>query len=298
MALQTISLFLLFFISILNTSVWALPDATIAARASVGVAQELLASPPLPSLESGGGITFAPQIGTSKVTTEDTKYFEATTAPSAPAYMQYHTGELKGNSAALSLSGPPHGQLGWFAFAVGSQLSGDVHAYQGSSPTFSLIHIKTTVIGGAAGISYRFIGESNSPFAMGFFFGPAFMNVRSSFDLVQHDVVTADQKYSMNPTLSAAYSGLQLKMRFKKFLINPYFLYMKELNQKCKEINLENGTSPCVELDTSFTGYGMYLGYGAFRARVYSAVTPSPTMSDLKFSGFSISYAFDLTNGR
>ena len=129
---------------------------------------------------------------------------------------------------------------------------------------------------------------------MGAFLGPALMNSNSKFTIVQRDILAPNQDISVNIDSSAAYSGLQAKIRLGKFLINPYFLYMKELSPKCKKVDFGGGET-CLEIDTSFSGYGLYLGYGALRVRVFSAVNPSPTMDDLTFTSYSVSYTFGLS---
>lgn len=282
-------------LAICSIQAWALPDATLAARASVGAMQELLASPPLPGLEAGsGGVAITPQVGTATIKTEGSKYFAATTFPPASAYTQDHVGKISGLSAALGITGASRGRLGWFGFVVGSDLKGSLHASNAGSPTFSLESIRARALAGVAGLNYRFWGESKSPFAMGAFLGPAYMNVKSDFTLVQHDIAAPDQKLSMNPAIPAAYSGLQFKVRLRQFLINPYVLYMKELSSKCKLVEAAGGGSPCVDLDTSFLGYGLYLGYGGFRVRVYSAVRPAGEQDDLELSSYSVSYTFGI----
>lgn len=271
------------------------PD--IGARASVAGAQELLVSPPIPDLE-GGKTTVSPQIGymTAKV---DGSEMGVDPDSGTEVNMTYK-GDIKGVSAAIGLSSPSSGRLGWFGIFGGDSLTGDIKVEMMDMPAGTVKDIKTQSFAFAAGPSYRFIGEAKSDFAAGIFFGPAAIKVKSTFT-----TDTNNTEYTLDDTIYGAYGGLQLKARVGSLVINPYALYMHELSPKCKKMTVsgsamdfyglcpgEPATANLVEMKSSFSGVGLFLGWNAFRLNVYSKSSNDSTFSDIKITNYSVSYTF------
>ncbi len=265
------------------------PD--IGARASVAGAQELLVSPPIPNLE-GGRTTYSPQTGymVAKVVGDDTQ----------PGSVVSYRGEVKGLSGALGVSSPSSGRLGWFGIVGGDSLTGEIEVGLTGQPTARIENIKTQSFAFAAGPSYRFIGESKSPFSAGAFLGPAAIKVSSTFNVSGSNTI-----YTLDDTIYGAYGGVQLKFRVDNLVINPYFLYMHDLSPSCKTMTLSDSaagfsgmcpdepTTPNkVEMKSSFTGFGLFLGWKALRLNIYSKALPDKAFDDVKITNYSISYTF------
>lgn len=286
------------FILILSLdSAVAAPDPSVGARISVAAAQDLLISPPLPSLENGGGQRATPQVGYMSAKTEGSE--DGSAQSSAYSFK----GELKGYSAGFGFTSPPRGRAGAFAMLAVSSLQGEITATDPAGANlFTLSDMTSQVIAGAAGISYRFIGDSNSSVAMGYFLGPAFMSIQSSFKASSAGS-SVGTIYQLNPLIYGAYGGLQLKLRMGKFLINPYALYFYDATDKCKSFEGEAAAMPglcdgkpevhgSIDLNSKFYGYGLFLGYRKVRFNVYTKSIGSSLYDDIKITNYSISYSF------
>lgn len=279
-----------FFVSVHQALADFTPD--IGARASLAGAQELLVSPPVPNLE-GGKTTYSPQIGYMVATVDG--------GDVRPQSSLFYKGEVKGVSGALGVSSPSSGRLGWFGIIGGDSLTGDIAVDIAGIPQAIIRDIKTQSFAFAAGPSYRFIGEANSTFAAGVFLGPAAIKVNSEFAVS----TLPDSTYTMDDTIYGAYGGVQVKLRIDSLVINPYFLYMHELSPTCKKMSVGNSsnnftglcpddpTTPnLVEMKSSFGGFGLFLGWKAFRFNVYSKALHDKAFDDIKITNYSISYTF------
>ena len=280
-------------------------DPTVAARISVAAAQNLLISLPIPSLESGGKPTITPQIGTMSAVAGGKE------TPAAEGANKYdYTGTLTGTSVGIGYTSPPHGRIGWYGILVGSKMTGEIKNYEKGEWTYEFKDINSSVIAGTFGMSYRFLGDSKSPLAMGIFFGPTYMKVMSSFDSTQNPASsgasTYQEHFDFSPTMYGAMAGLQFKTRLGPFLFNPYGLYMQELTPKCKEVG--NGSSlgtTCrdepsnygrADLDATFYGFGVYIGYKGLRFNAYSKSYAAKEYADIDMTAYSLGYSFGVSD--
>lgn len=274
---------------------------TIGAQISVAAAQELLASPPLPSLENGGSKSIAPQAGYMVANTSGHEDGETIGSVTIPGYD--YKGKIEGGSAGVGFTSPPNGRIGWFGLMIGSYMKGDITINDDTAGTARLKDITSKVLAGAAGISVRVLGESKSMFAVGLFAGPAFMKVESSFTVVNTGI---NDRYKLNPLMYGPYGGLQAKLRLGNFLINPYVLYFDDLKRKCKKFDEmpNNQNLQCesetnaekrgggTDLDATFTAYGVFLGYKRLRLNVYSNALRAKEFDEIDMTTYSLSYAF------
>lgn len=284
-----ILIFILIIFPFFSLSCWASSsiDYSTGVRISIGAAQTLLVSPPLPSLESTGGYILTPQLGTTKVKTEGKENVPALTTPPTAAFSYNYLGELNGTSGGIALTINTKSPLNGFIFLIDSTLTGQIDSDMTGINAFSLKNINTHVQAGALGIGYRLWGEAKSPFSVGLFAGPSVMKVTSSFDV-------PGVTFNMNPTINAAYYGLQVNLRLNKILINPYFVVLSDLSDTCRTVTASiAGNYPCTELDSGFSGYGLFLGYGGFRFKAMSSISNSSTLSDLIISNYLLSYNFN-----
>jgi hypothetical protein len=273
---------------------WANFTPDIGARASLAGAQGLLVSPPIPNLE-GGKTTYSPQVGymISKV-----DGYENESNSGGPPLTINYTGDIKGISGAIGVSAPSYGRLAWFGIIGGDALTGDIDVTMSGAPFGFIRDIKTQSFAFAAGPSYRFTGDASSKFAAGAFLGPAAIKVNSTFDLSSNNTT-----YTLDDTIYGAYGGVQFKWRVDNSLvINPYALYMYELSPKCKKMSVTGGsgftglcpddeiTPNLVEMKSSFSGIGLYLGWKSFRLNVYSKAMSDAAFSDIKVTNYSVSY--------
>ena len=221
----------LIFILLISCQARADLDVSTATRISLGAAQNLLAAPPLPTLDAGGKYTVAPALGIMSASLEGTGQPMAAmpdSVPPMPAYTPTYSGKLNGYSAGLSFTSPTYGRTGFFLFLVGSQMTGEIDVYFGSQVAFAMKNLKAQALACAGGVSYRFVGDSKSKYAMGAFLGPAYMNLDSAFDPAQYLPLGTGEDYEFKISVLAAYAGVQGQVRVWKFLINPYVLQMQE----------------------------------------------------------------------
>jgi hypothetical protein len=248
------------------------------ATMSVVIAQQMLAAPPLPSLE-GGVRTIAPQYGFVSVKQEFTEPI--------PTGGTFNTeGSVSGNTAGLSLMIPTKGDFGFFAFGLGSRITGKSDSFQDGVASYSITDVKSDTLALAGGVSYRLIGDEDSLLAFGVYGGPAMLKISSTSKFTPSGSFGggSSAEFSFNPQFVGLYNGFQLSVRLGKFIVNPYVVMFQEgESDKCQDISSTgtdtnnnaaaftcDGQPGKVETYASFLGYGLFLAYKAFRVNVYS----------------------------
>ncbi|MES2965407.1 MAG: hypothetical protein V4760_16110, partial [Bdellovibrionota bacterium] len=221
---------LLLVISVFSTSAFA-TSPMFGATMSVVIAQQMLAAPPLPSLE-GGERTIAPQYGYVSVK-------QAFTEPVPTGGTFNTTGGVSGNTAGLSLMIPTKGDWGFFLFALGSRITGKSDAFQDGVATYSITDVKSDTLAGAGGVSYRLIGDDDSILALGVYGGPAFIKISSSskFTSSGNFGASSEAEFTFDPQFTGLYNGLQLSVRFGKLVVNPYLVMFQESGDRCQPIS-------------------------------------------------------------
>lgn len=270
------------------------PD--IAARASLAGAQQMLVSPPIPNLESTK-TSFSPQIGymTANIDGNEFQTIQGITSTSLT-----YKGDISGVSGLIGWNSQSTESWGWFAIFGGDYLTGQIDVNMGSTSYGSIKDIKTQAFSLTAGPSYRFIGVAQSPLSAGVFFGPTAIKVNSTFT-----VSTNNLAYTLDDLVYGAYGGVQLKVRLGGLVINPYALMMQELSPACKKMSIsdpnqsftdmcstDKTSSNLVEMKSSFSGFGLILGWKALRLNVYSKAVQDSTLGDIKITNYSLSYSF------
>lgn len=271
------SLLLLFALTVHTDSAHA-TSPMFGATMSVVIAQQMLAAPPLPSLE-GGVRTVAPQYGIVSVKQQFTE-------PISTGGTFHTEGSVSGNTAGLSVVIPTKGDFSFFVFGLGSRITGKSDAYQDGVATYSITDVKSDTFALAGGVGYRLIGDEDSLLAFGVYGGPAMLKISSTSNFTPSGGFGggSSAEFSFDPQFVGLYSGFQLSVRLGKFVVNPYVVMFQEGDsQKCQSIS-STGTNPSnnaaaftcdgepgkVETYASFLGYGLFLGYRAFRVNVYS----------------------------
>ena len=260
---------------VLFASVVRAAAPTIGAEVSAAIAQQLLAGPPLPNLD-GEGTTATAQIGYAQALLQD-----STTVVGGSQFT--YNGEVKGNTGGLALTHSGKSDLGFFLFAIGSGVKGDVQTQIDGTPDYTLKNITSDSYALAAGATYRLIGDAKSKFALGVLGGPAYVKIQSKLSFVPPSGMSAPTvDYTMEPTTYGWYQGLQFVLRMGAFRFNPYMVMMVPLSDSCQPIQTSDGTSAnsMTCKDTSRTGHadfftrlvglGLFIGYGGFRVNVYS----------------------------
>ena len=292
---------LLFLVVSIFVQSWALAqswDPGTATRVSLASTQDMLAAPPLPSLETSG----RPEVTVQASAIGGRNSGEVWGSTGIHNYD--YVGAFNGNAYGLGISTPSYGRFGFFAFGLTNRLEGQMDTYQGRLlHDISIRDISTRGSAWAAGVSYRFIGEGGkTPFAVGAFLGPAAMKFDNEFDWCQSQ---GCNRYKTAPEFSGIYGGLQIKWRWQKFLAIPYVLHFRDTSDSCKKYDTKviYRVSYCdddpsrmyyMTMKGTFTGYGLILGYGDLKFNVYSKATRDEDTSNVKTSSYSLSYGFEL----
>ena len=273
-------------------------DPGTATRVSLALTQDMLAAPPLPSLESSGRPEVMVQASAVGARNSGEVY------GSTGIHVYDYIGAFNGSSYGLGFSTPSYGRFGFFLLALSNQVDGSMDTYQANRKYIITIeNITTRGYAGAAGVSYRLIGEAKSPFAVGIFLGPGYMKFENEYEGCQTGV--GCQKYSTKPEFYGAYGGLQMKYRWNKAQVIPYVLHFRDTSDSCKKYTTKviYSNSYCdadssrlyyMTMNGSFTGYGLILGYGNFKLNVYSKATRDEDTSAVKTSSYTLSYGFEL----
>ncbi len=256
---------------------------TFGAEMSIAISQQLLAAPPLPSLEDPKHM-ISPQFGFVNASAEGE-------FPTDTGGQFRFDGATKGNTAGLSVTFPASNQLAYYLFAVGTQVTGEVTCFQDGVQSYAIQNIKSQSLAVAAGASYRALGTATSAAALGLFAGPYYLTTHSTSDFVPSAEIGggATEGFTFNPTFAGALFGTQVSFRMGSLTINPYALAALDFGDECKDISSDNPNSSWISAMTcngsagkviahsSFVGYGLFAGYRSFRVNVYSkadAVNP------------------------
>ena len=278
----------------LMASIAGATGANIGSDISSAVAQNLMGSPPLPSLE-GGSVTLSPQYGYVEV--------KAVGEYSVNSVPYTYSGTTKGNTFGLSLSGSSKGGWGFFVYAGYSRIGGEVESASAAGEKGDgIMEIKAESTGAAAAITYRLIGTEKSTFALGVFTGPGYIGVKSSGVYDAHPPsggATGQAKYEFNPTSTGAFSGVQLAWRLGDFLINPYLTVFASPSSVCQPMEYETisgeindsyfqcmNQKKMLAVFPSFVSIGMFLGYKTFRFSLFSS---TGTLETLEITNYSAS---------
>lgn len=257
--------------SIISTQAFAIgyPEST-AFEMSMEAAGQILSSPALPSLDNNGK-SLSPLVGI--VTMEGIRE-EGTLANGDPLIID-NSGTVNGQLAGLTFNHSGKGDLGFFGMLGYSKVTGEIKSVISTfAYTTDVRDISAQSLVGAAGLTYRLIGDDKSTFAMGVFGGPAFISSEASAN-IHHD--TGVTKVTTKPNISGVYFGLQLALRFGKFRINPYMNVLGNSDPQCIKPDYsgdayataqynrcDNGEAGVMTFAV-LGGTGINIGYGRFQ---------------------------------
>ncbi|UOF02459.1 hypothetical protein [Bdellovibrio reynosensis] len=237
---------------------------------SMEAAGQILSSPALPSLDNDGK-SLSPLVGTVKM--EGIRE-EGTLANGDPLIVE-NSGTVTGHVAGLTFNYSGKGDLGFFGMLGYSKVQGEMSSTVSTfAYTTDVRDISAQSLVGAAGLTYRLIGDDKSTFTLGVFGGPAFISSEASAN-IHHD--TGITKVTTKPNISGMYFGLQLAFRFGKFRINPYLNALGNSDPQCikpdysgadyavGEYNRCDDGTPGVTTFALIGGSGINIGYGRFQ---------------------------------
>lgn len=251
----------------------------------------MLSSPALPSLDNDGVFSISPLYGTVKIEGRD----ENTTLTDGTAVTIQNQGTVKGQVAGLTFNYAGKGDLGYFAITAWSKVNGDMASSNFNINT-DVRNISAESYIGAIGLTYRFIGDAKSRFAMGVFGGPALITSKTSSDIYHSGGIT---KVTVNPDITGYYLGFQFTLRIGEFHINPYLNLLGNFNSQCIKPQYGGAAYPsgqwnkCDNGDHGLStiavlaGNGINIGYGRFQIGVATqggTATQSLKTTPLMFS--------------
>lgn len=273
------------------------PEA-IAFETSLEAVAQVLSSPALPSLDNDGKFSITPVIGTVKI--EGVDYTSVTTGTGAVNNNEVR-GTANGHIAGMTFNYSGAGDFGFFAIGAFSKVTGSMTL----KPTGTSVSVETRDIEGesyigAAGVTYRLIGDAKSKFAMGLFGGPAIIQSKSSGNIHHTSGIT---KTRLDPQLSGAYIGIQFTVRMGEFRINPYANVLGNFNVECMKPEYVGASyapasyNRCSSGEAGVTtlpmmaGAGINVGYGRFQfglvtqgGSASSGLKATPLMLSLRIS--------------
>ncbi len=279
-------------------------DPLIGMRVSLLASQTLLGTPPLPSM----------RYDRSHVTIQGSylsvsaKEQQNATANSEDFTEIHYNGVFKGGALGLGYTSKAANGVGYFVFGVANYLSGDLDIYSPGSSSASghLKDMKNLGASMAAGLNWSIWNSSKIvPMSLGFLLGPTASYFNSTFHITT-DSANTNYNYETHPTLIGGLVGLQSGMSLGDIFINPYALYYSDSSDHCKPYDTDNPTdaggdptSSCgnrgrfVELNGSFSAYGVNLSFKRLTLNVYSYVPKSSAMSSLDITSYQLVYSFN-----
>lgn len=254
-------------------------DPKVGASIAVSSFQNMMSAPPLPRLDGGKKWEFPVSYNwlSAKIDIKDADNPDAT-----------QRGKASGNSWSVGAISKDYGGLRYFGWYMGNSFSGSMTlTASGAGGSAEIPNLKAKGSGGVAGASYRIIGEPKSPFALGAFGGLTYLRFSSSYRV---DTIPAGAGpslyYTYSPVIAGYLAGAQLNLKLGSFLMNPYYLYFKDVGQQCNA----GGFSGCVS--GTFSAGGVNLGYAGLVVTAYSAVLKSQSFSGIKTQAYGVSYTF------
>jgi hypothetical protein len=290
--------FLMMVLFVPSTFAQSYPEA-IAFENSLEAVGQVLSSPALPSLDNDGRFSITPVLGIVKI--EGVDYTTVNLSNNVTSNNEVH-GTTNGQVAGLTFNYSGSGDVGLFAIGAWSKVTGEMSLKpSGTSVTTDTREILGESYIAAAGLTYRFIGDAKSKFAMGVFGGPALIKSKTSANIYHSGGVT---KTSVDPDLSGVYVGMQFTVRLGEFRINPYVNLLGNFNAECLQPQYSGSTYSASTYNTCnngnrgvtalamMAGAGINVGYGRFQ---FGLITKGGSSSSgLKATPLMLSFRISL----
>jgi hypothetical protein len=253
-------------------------DPKVGVQISMSSLQSILAAPPLPRIDGGR------RNETPVVINYVTAQYET---PDATNVGTIDEGEFSGYSYAAGLVAKEKNGARMFFWLMGNSVSGDINATSGGSTT-KVSDLEAGSQAATMGYSKRLFGGTKSLLNFGAFGGATVINFDSTFIVPSSG---GDIELAFSPVMYGALAGVQFNIYMKGFVVNPYYIYFKELSEKCKDLD---GSGFCVDISGSFLGMGFNVGYKKILFNVQSSVLQDEVFDGIKTDTYGISYTFGL----
>ena len=262
----------------------AVDAATPAIRASMMNAQDILSSPPLPSLTTDKNYHLTVTAANSSI-----KANGRVTGMGLDFGSYSHTS--KGPAFGLGISSPTYGSFSYFLFGTYNSTSGSTHVIRTDGSTMDAPGLKTSIGAYGLGLQYLLFGTPQSFIQMSTFAGGLYFNLDHSFPNDSSISGVIGDKTTINIKNKGPMAGTQLRMNIGNFYIAPYFFYYIDLSNHCVDFPLE----ACgAKLNNTFSAIGLNLGWGKLSVGAYTNTTTKLKKSDLNMSKYQLCYTFDL----
>jgi len=270
---------------------------TVGLRVAALIAQSRIASPPLPELGRDKKHHFTPQVAylTGRIFGDFGKSQGVITDAS-------YTGEPEGWGYGLAYQSPTVGRLSLFAYGLYTHSSSNyaVTFNSPNSPDLKIDNSRTQAKAMGTGLSLLVVGDTDSFFAAGAFGGGFYSDVNTKYDYVYASppLPGYDTTYFHNWTSKdhGITTGLQAKIRVKKFSITALAVYTRDLSGQCiPEADAAGNYYPCnASIDNSFTAYSVSVGYRGLSVGLFSRLNSEIEASDVKLRKLQASYTLSL----
>jgi hypothetical protein len=229
-----IGIFILLFA--LSSRVFARQEMRFGVQAADYSNSKILANPPLPMNyleEKTWKLNLQPALISAEI---DRKGFgESNTSK--------ESGDFNGYGGSFSYSYSFKEKWGLFGLVSGVSLSGDAKFEQGGGncgpslcDVVEITNSDSNFYNFGAGVTYQFWGKEKDKFALPIFFGPnlTFAKTSQSVKGSRGGVTYADFDMEGSSAFIGLMLGVQGRITWDNFVINPFFITTQVLNDKCK----------------------------------------------------------------
>ena len=270
-------------------------DQILGLHISQAISQEIMGSPPLPSLEEKTKSHFRPMVSYLVAQANNSA---ATSSGGTAAY----NAELKGWTAGMSLTNSSKHNMGFYLFATMSDAEGDIKSDESFS--IKLKDMKTFGYNLSTGISYRLWSEKDFPLTIGVLAGPFASRFANEFVL---DPI--GYKYNSATFLYGPMVGAQGHVRILGLRLNPFFLQYFDLSNPCRTYSTSapsafdsvsaESSAGCsqenreIRMEGSFYSYGLNIEFWSISISAYSKVQKNSDLESVKVHNYAVSYSFN-----
>lgn len=268
-------------------------EHTIGVRAAALTIQQIIAVPPLPSLDADSKWHITVQ-GAYVTGTMERMY-------ASPGFSQGFSGKPTGQALGLGYTSSSRGKFSSFALAVLAKIKADVGSSgEGSVVSFHWKVKDSDITSGVVGYggNYVLLGSVKSRAALGVFGGGYYFGNKTrytfSFEdtnvstLVHADPITSD---------SANYgpmAGVQIKLRSGPLSITPYTYKYWDLTNHCLDYTYDGRPFKCIaKMDNTFWATGIMAGVYGLRLGLMLTLDSRIDSSDTKLKVWQLGYTFD-----
>jgi len=259
------------------------------------IAQQRLASPPLPSLKVNQESKLGLQSSYIKGSIEAMYYFEASDGAMVP--VRGYSGNSEAYSGALSYTSPSIARFSFFAFGIHTRGTSYIEI-PWISATFQNNQNSATSM--SIGANRVFLGNNDSFMRIGYFAGAFLSQASAQYDYV----LTEGTVPPGSPPLFGVQSqftkhgglaGIQAEMSVSRLSLKSHLMYAHDFTQPCVDIKIYNTVFPCyLDVDSTFVSVGASVGLWGFSFSLYSQIWNKIENFDIRFKKYQLSYTLSL----